>query len=156
LLSGSQPLDNTGSSNSNNNNAQVNQNDSYASLPTEIVGVPVNYQKTVEVKGQNITIYAFDNEKEDGDIVSININGVWVLERYTLKKKINPPTPKAMIKFTLKDGDSNYLVSKAWNLGSIPPNTLTIEINDGLTTQEVQINSEEGLNGGIKIILKNK
>jgi hypothetical protein len=47
-------------------------------------------------------------------------------------------------------------VSKAWNLGSIPPNTLTIEINDGLTTQEVQINSEEGLNGGIKIILKNK
>lgn len=154
LLSGSQPLDNTGSSNSNNNNVQVNQNDSYASLPTEIVGVPVNYQKTVEVKGQNITIYAFDNEKEDGDIVSININGFWVLERYTLKKKINPPTPKAMIKFTLKDGDSNYLVSKAWNLGSIPPNTLTIEINDGLTTQEVQINSEEGLNGGIKIILK--
>jgi hypothetical protein len=154
LLSGSQPLDNTGSSNSKINNVQVNQNDSYASLPTEIVGVPVNYQKTVEVKGQNITIYAFDNEKEDGDIVSININGVWVLERYTLKKKINPPTPKAIIKFTLNDGDSNYLVSKAWNLGSIPPNTLTIEINDGLTTQEVQINSEVGLNGGIKIILK--
>jgi hypothetical protein len=47
----------------------------------------------------------------------------------------------------------NYLISKAWNLGDIPPNTLTLEIDDGVgDPQVVTIESEIGKSGAIKIV----
>ena len=130
----------------------VTPNDSYTNLPPKIVDIPIKYQKTVEVQSKEVTIYPYDNEKEDGDIVSINVNGTWVLERYTLKNKKNPPPSNALIKCTLTPGDGNYFVSKAWNIGSISPNTLTIKIDDGVSVQEVQINADVGLSGGIRIV----
>ena len=59
-----------------------------------------------------------------------------------------------LIRCSLNSGDYNYIVSKAWNVGSIPPNTLTIAIDDGKSVQEVLINSDVGLSGGIRIVYK--
>ncbi|MEQ1747607.1 MAG: hypothetical protein ABMA02_19420, partial [Saprospiraceae bacterium] len=128
--------------------------DTFEGLQKEIEGEPVKYQKVVEVVGREVTFYPYDNEKEDGDIVSININGVWVRDNYKLKNKNPNPSRGMLIKCSLTPGDNNYLVSKAWNLGSIPPNTLTVEINDGVTSQKVTINSDVGLSGGIRIVCK--
>jgi len=133
--------------------APVPQN-SYIGLPDTIEGEPVKYQRVVEVQGREATFYPYDNEKEDGDIVSININGVWVRDYYEIKNKKPNPARGAVIKCTLNPGDSNYLISKAWNVGSIPPNTLTVEISDGVSVQKVTINSDVGLSGGIRIVCK--
>jgi len=126
--------------------------DSFKNLPNKIGQVPISYQKIVHVKSREVTIYPYDNEKEDGDIVSINVNGVWVRDKYQLKNKVPKPSERLLIRCSLNPGDYNYFISKAWNVGTIPPNTLTIEINDGLTTQKVLINSDVGLSGGIKIV----
>jgi hypothetical protein len=129
--------------------------DAYTGLPDSIEEIPIKYQKTVEVKNRQVSIYPYDNEKEDGDIVSININGVWVRDHYELKKKKDPPSNASLIRCSLNPGKYNYLISKAWNKGTIGVNTLTILIDDGSgSPQEVQINSDVGLSGGIRIICK--
>lgn len=126
--------------------------DSFAGLPSTIVDIPIKYQKTVHVQSREVTIYPYDNEKEDGDTVSINVNGVWVRDHYRLKNKKSNPSRDTLIKCSLNSGNYNYFISKAWNVGSIPPNTLTIEIDDGVSIQNVLINSEVGISGGIRII----
>ena len=126
----------------------------YGDLPTTINDIPIDYQQTVTVESRNITIYPYDNEKEDGDIVSINVNGEWVKDQYLLRKKVKNPAKNLFIKCQLNPGKNNYLLSKAWNLGSIGLNTLTVAIDDGTSVQEVIINSEEGLSGGIRIVCK--
>jgi hypothetical protein len=117
--------------------------DSFKNLPDKIGQIPISYQKVVHVKSREVTIYPYDNEKEDGDIISINVNGVWVRDKYELKNKVNKPSDRLLIRCSLNPGDYNYFVSKAWNVGKIPPNTLTIEINDGVNApQKVLINSD--------------
>jgi hypothetical protein len=124
----------------------------YDDLPPKIGKDKVEYQNEITVKDTEVTIYPYDNEKEDGDVVSININGVWVRDHYELKnKKIKPQDP-LMIRCSLNPGRNNYLVSKAWTLGSIPPNTLTIEVNDGHSVQKITLNSQIGISGGIRLV----
>jgi hypothetical protein len=123
-------------------------------LPKAIGKDAVEYQSEIIVKDTEVSIYPYDNEKEDGDIVSININGVWVRDKYALKNKSPSPSGALLIRCSLIPGEGNYLVSKAWNLGNIPPNTLTIEINDGHSVQKVTLNSQIGLSGGIRLNCK--
>lgn len=126
--------------------------DNYEDLPETVEDIPVDYQKTIIVKSKNIKIYPYDNEKEDGDIVSININGVWVRNRLRIRKKKSQPAKGDYIHVSLNEGSNNYIISKAMNVGSIPPNTLTIEIDDGVSIQELMINSDRGTSGGIRIM----
>lgn len=128
--------------------------DVYAALPSSVEGTKVAYQSVVEVARQEVVIYLFDNEKEDGDIISLNINGIWVRENFRLRLKTDTPVPEAMIRCILSRNSDNFLISKAINLGSIPPNTLTIAIDDGSGIQEVTINSDVGINGGILLKVK--
>ncbi len=115
--------------------------------------VNIDYQHTVKVKSRQITVYLYDHEKNDGDIVSINFNGEWVLDKYKLKNKKKKLSRNKHLKLDLMPGQDYYLISKAWNLGNIPPNTLTLEIDDGVspTTQVVSINSRIGRSGAIRI-----
>ena len=129
-----------------------NSADGYKDLPSKIGNIPIEYQKKVVVKSSEVTIYPYDHDKEDGDIVSINVNGVWVRDKYELKSKKTAPSEFLLIKCSLNPGGNNYFVSRAWNEGTMKPNTLTIEIDDGVSVQKVHINSKVGLSGGIRII----
>jgi hypothetical protein len=122
--------------------------------PPLIVGKDtIEYQQTVVVNSPNVKLLFYDAEKEDGDIVSINFNGAWVLHRYYLKRK-STQRPKEL-QLSLIPNFENYIFTKAWNLGSIPPNTLTVEIVD-LTGQHppktVNIKSDIGRSGAIKLV----
>lgn len=113
-------------------------------------GDTVMLQETVIVKSPNITIYPYDHRKEDGDIISLNINGIWLMEHYSLRLY---GKDEKRAKLSVIPNQENYLISKAWNLGDIPPNTLTLEIDDGVgDPQVVTIESEIGKSGAIKII----
>lgn len=125
--------------------------EAYEDLPPKIGNIPIEYQKKVIVKNSEVTIYPYDHDKEDGDIVSINVNGVWVRDKYELKNKKTNPSEFLFIKCSLNPGGNNYFVSRAWNEGTMKPNTLTIEIDDGKSVQKVSINSKVGLSGGIRI-----
>jgi hypothetical protein len=139
------------------NNAGLNtlpNIDTIDKLPTHLDFIPIDFQGTVQVQSDEITIYAFDNNIDDGDVISINVNGIWVKENYIIRTKSNNPPVGDLINVKIYKGTNNYIISKAINEGKIPLNTLTYMIDDGFSKQYVKINSKIGLSAGIKIIYK--
>ncbi len=130
----------------------VKTSSDYDELPKDIDGTPVDYQRTIVVHSKQIKICFYDDDKADGDSVSVNLNGIWVLEEHLLANKSPNIKENKVIKCTLNSADKNYLVSRAWNLGKFPPNTLAIDVDDGVAIKTYKIHSKIGLSGGIKII----
>ncbi len=94
--------------------------------------------EVISVKSKNLSITVYDHQRDDGDIVSLNYNGNWLLEKYTLKN-----TKHKMDVFL--DGQAavpNYLVLYAHNLGEISPNTVAIIVDDGVTRQQFVLNAD--------------
>lgn len=112
----------------------------------------VEVQQEIVVSQSKIKVYYFDHEQEDGDIVSLWFDGQWVLDRQKIeKKKARRKAPH--LNLTLRPGQEYLLVSKAWNLGKIPPNTLTLEIESqaGQAPQSLTLNSSIGKSGAVRL-----
>ncbi len=73
---------------------------------------------------KQLTLAIWDDAVEDGDTISISINGTWITKGLLVKK-----APQ-FITITLNPGP-NTILFEANNLGSIPPNTSVLEIIDG-------------------------
>lgn len=99
---------------------------------------------TLQVKNRKLTISVWDHNTIDGDIVSLKLGDQWILTEYTLTAK------KYIIEETLL-GFSQDLVLYAHNVGMVPPNTVTITVFDGLTTQRVSLESNMETSESIKI-----
>lgn len=94
--------------------------------------------KTVKVRSPFITIEVYDHKKNDGDIISLNYNGNWILENYQIDKE------KHTVDVQIEENISgrNYLILYAHNLGSVPPNTAAVIIDDGHKRQRYVLNSD--------------
>ena len=77
-------------------------------------------QKEITVSPGKIMIEVYDHQEQDGDIISLNYNGHWILENYTLRRKAKK------MELPLKPNNNNYLILHAENLGAKPPNTATL------------------------------
>lgn len=77
-------------------------------------------QNKIVVSPGTITIEIYDHQLQDGDIVSLNYNGHWILENYPLRRR-----PKKLT-LPLKATNDNYLILHAVNMGNEPPNTATL------------------------------
>ena len=77
-------------------------------------------QKNMVVEGESITIEVYDHQLADGDIISLNYNGHWILENFQLRRRARKMT------LPLKPTNDNYLILHAVNLGNKPPNTATL------------------------------
>jgi len=96
----------------------------------EIVSLPeiLEDRKVVLAeKAQEIMVDDFETEIEifdylhqDGDIISLNFNGDWIINELSMESK-----PKKFI-LNLNTTGENYLILHAVNEGSIPPNTIGI------------------------------
>lgn len=145
-------------------NSEKNKKKSPCPQEDDIVNVPQNNQpqlqtppnndpNVVKVKSKHITLYFYDHEEKDGDIVSINFNGVWVVEKYKLKLKSKTLSKNKHVKLTLEPRKRYTLMSKAWNEGSIPPNTLTVEVHGKRGKPQIfQINSTPNKSGTVDLI----
>lgn len=103
--------------------------------------------KVWKVKSNKITLEVWDNNKVDGDIISLKMNNAWILTNFLLAKE------KHIIQVDLKKKE-NELMLFAENLGSIPPNTASVTINDGIQPPRTFIlNSDMLKSEVIKIIL---
>lgn len=76
----------------------------------------VEVQGCTNVSDSVVTLYFWDSGVEDNDTISINLNGVWVVQNLRLKKE------KQAVQVKLQPG-SNYIIMYANNLGDIPNNT---------------------------------
>ncbi len=100
------------------------------------------------VTNKKITLEIWDNNKEDGDIISLKFNNTWILSNFLLKKE------KYKIELELSN-TNNQLLLYAENLGSIPPNTAAISIDDNKLIRTFILNSDMSKSETIKIILEN-
>jgi len=91
--------------------------------------------KTYKVTSSKVKIRLWDGVKEDGDIVSILLNGEPVLKEYLLTNSIK------MIELNLKKG-SNIITLYAHNLGKEPPNTARMRIAVGGRDYELNLSSD--------------
>ncbi len=105
--------------------------------PKEIKGRVVEFTRTIEVAQRALEIEIWDRKSQDGDKITVLINGDEpILENYKLLNK------KKSIQLDLtKD---SYFTLHAENLGMIPPNTAAFSINDGMTTQTIELSSDMG------------
>lgn len=99
-------------------------------------GRKISYTKEFEFNSEQIIIKIWDHGRQDGDIVSIYLNGVQVVTKYYLTYY------KKEFKIKLDPKKSNDLFLYAHNLGDSPPNTVSIEISDGKKSENIILNSD--------------
>ena len=80
----------------------------------------IAHQQSIVVDNSQVEFLIFDHKEQDGDVMSLNFNGDWILNNHALTKK---PLP---LKLSLNNEGKNYLVLHAVNTGSRPPNTVAI------------------------------
>jgi hypothetical protein len=99
----------------------------------------------IEVKKRKLTISVWDHNTVDGDVISLKLGEEWILTNYTLTAE----------KFTLPItliGFGEDLVLYAHNVGMVPPNTVTVSVFDGLTTQHVSLEADMKSSEALKIV----
>ncbi len=85
----------------------------------------------------------------DGDSISLNINGEWILQEYSVVKtklkihvKINP------------NATNNYLILYAHNLGEISPNTAAVQVLIGDKVYKLTLTSDLQKSGALNFVYK--
>jgi len=94
--------------------------------------------RSIDFKADSITLVLYDNGIVDGDTVSVVLNGEVIIPRQGLSTEAY----RKIIRIPAEMGDSLLLVMYAENLGSIPPNTGLLIIEDGTDRQEVRFEGD--------------
>lgn len=101
--------------------------------------------RTITVSSNEVDISLYDNGEIDGDTVSIYLDGSLLLANKRLSNK--PITYKLKIDETSPE---HTLIMVAENMGSIPPNTSLMIIQDGEKRYQVSITSTEQKNAMVR------
>jgi len=126
--------------------------------PTEKKTPETNYEKrntdllkTIEIENATFTVDLYDNGEIDGDSISLFFNGKLVLSHKRLGDRA------ISLKLNVDESkDVNELIMYAENLGSIPPNTALMVVNDGDKRYETRISSDLKKSGVIRFIHRPK
>jgi len=94
--------------------------------------------EVIEVQSKTISITVYDHQKDDGDIISLNYNGNYILEKFTLKNEKH----KVDVVLDADKAVLNYLILYAHNLGEVSPNTVAVIVDDGVTRQRFILNAD--------------
>ncbi|MCS3801178.1 hypothetical protein [Niastella sp. OAS944] len=120
--------------------AQNDLNDRVAKRTTNPVA-------TITVDTAAIVLELWDGEVQDGDSISLRLNGKWVTTGFPVMNAVQK------IPIQLQPGE-NELLFMADNLGSITPNTAELRIRYGQKTQVLRLSTDMRKNNTIKLILK--
>jgi hypothetical protein len=111
-------------------------------------GRNIDHQKDVEVNRKTLTVYVWDADKVDGDVVSLSFNGKWLLRNFPIKRE------KRAIELVLEDNADNRLILYAENEGRLPPNTAALTFFDGEKQRNLSLVSTKSTCGAIRFLLK--
>lgn len=112
------------------------------SIPKEIEGRPVKYVQSMDISSDTIQVIINDPQREDGDIISLNVNGEWKMRNFEVSNA------QARFSFILPYNE-NYIALHAENTGAMPPNTAMLTIIDGKVRKQIILNSDTGKTEGI-------
>jgi hypothetical protein len=121
------------------------ENDStYLATSVDTAGMMIDVQGRMKSGQEEIEIVVWDKNEIDGDRITLIVNGQVVLSDYTLKRR------KKVIKVKLQPG-KNYIVMRAENLGTKPPNTAAVEIRTKDKRRNVTLVSDKEKSGAIEV-----
>lgn len=103
--------------------------------PKSLYDRRVKRQGEIVVRGENLSIAVWDYRAVDHDTISLNVNGVWLLQEFGITKK------QEQLDVRLRRGEENFIILFAHNLGAIPPNTVQISVDDGYQKQSMKLES---------------
>jgi hypothetical protein len=104
----------------------------------------------IDFKSDSLTLVLYDNGIVDGDTVSVVLNGEVVIPKLGLTEQAY----RKVIKISPGLGDSLQLVIYAENLGSIPPNSGLLIIEDGSDRHEVRFEGDLKRSPAVTLIRK--
>ncbi len=120
-------------------------------IPVTIKDRTVELQSTITVTEPEFDIEIYDRSVVDGDSISLNLNGEWILQEYMVVKaklklhvKINP------------NATNNYLILYAHNLGEISPNTAAVQLIIGGKEYRLTLSSDLKKSGALNFSYKPK
>jgi hypothetical protein len=108
----------------------------------------IEEQSTIACTNRQVTLRLWDKNKEDGDTVSVSLNGKWLVRNLGLDNE------GANYEITLPNNTDSYVILHAENLGTIPPNTAAMEVIDGDRTHRVTLSSDLTKSGTIRLVYK--
>ncbi|NQX90751.1 MAG: hypothetical protein HRT74_01155 [Flavobacteriales bacterium] len=95
---------------------------------------------------RRVKIIIHDKAEEDGDVLSVQLNGEWILKDIEVKKE------KQTFIIHLDAGD-NTLLFFAENEGRISPNTANIQLISGLKRYSVRTKTSDTRNESIQLVM---
>lgn len=104
----------------------------------------------IHVDSNVVVLKLFDHLLQDGDIVSINFNGDWILEKHSIEKKSTELTLK------LNPNGKNFLLMHADSEGRRPPNTMGIKYTYQGENKEIELRSDLNSSELIEIVNANQ
>lgn len=105
----------------------------------------VKVVKEYALKRKTVQLEIWDNDQEDGDVVSVMLNNRWILRGVKVTKS------KIKVEIPLSEG-INKLVFHADNLGTAPPNTAAVSFWDSEGLQTIILNSDMRKSEAIRFI----
>jgi hypothetical protein len=106
--------------------------------------------RNVFFTSDSLVLSLYDNGTIDGDTVSVVLNGEVIIA----KKGLSENAIRTTIHLTPDKGDSLQLVMYAENLGTIPPNTGVLIVQDGNNRNEIRFAGD--MQKSSAVILKRK
>jgi len=103
--------------------------------------------RTIDLKSDSLTLVLYDNGIVDGDTVSVVLNDEVIIPKQGLTEQAY----RKVIKIPPGLGDSLQLVIYAENLGSIPPNSGLLIIEDGSDRHEVVFEGDMKKSSAVKL-----
>ncbi|MCB9187407.1 MAG: WD40 repeat domain-containing protein [Flavobacteriales bacterium] len=97
---------------------------------------PIRKEHRLELSGGQLTFEIWDAQVIDGDIVSIYIGDSCIVKEYSIT------ATKKKVSFDASDYKRVYVFLHAHNLGTLPPNTVTMTVSDGKVTHQVELRSD--------------
>ncbi len=137
--------------NFNTKNANGNESNRLAvvaNLPCKSIPVPSITDGKIDVKSTQISVSLWDNAAEDGDIITIIVNGKIVsnnVEIFTAPKTFT---------FTIDPSQKNYISFYAVNEGTSSPNTASGTVNDGVSNQSFNLGMSQGESYSLDLVYK--
>ena len=110
----------------------------------DINGRSIETIQRVNYTSDSLVITLYDNGEVDGDTVSVIMNGNVIMPMVGLSTK---PVRKTI--YTKDITDSIQIVMYAENLGSLPPNTGLLIVNDGKDRYEIRFSGDLKKNSAI-------
>jgi len=101
--------------------------------------------RNVYFRADSLILTLYDNGTVDGDTVSVVLNGNIIIA----KKGLTANALRVVVQTTPDLGDSLLLTMYAENLGSIPPNTGLLIIQDGEDRSEIRFEGDTHKNSAV-------